>query len=107
MYAMRRIREEGEIEDLAIFSRIAEPPIPDIEDVVHHVEGSDFNAGSSTNNNNTAPDPTREIEREEPPIDGSSNANDSIHLHLFDKDIPIADPVYIEYRDGSRSCSTN
>ncbi|KIM85718.1 hypothetical protein PILCRDRAFT_5374 [Piloderma croceum F 1598] len=100
MYTMRRIREEGEIEDLAIFSRIAEPPIPDIEDVVHHVEGSDFNAGSSTNNNNTAPDPTREIEREEPPIDGSSNANDSIHSHLFDEDIPIADPVYIEYRDG-------
>ncbi|KIM75174.1 hypothetical protein PILCRDRAFT_13858 [Piloderma croceum F 1598] len=100
MYTMWRIREEGEIEDLAIFSRIAEPPIPDIEDVVHHVEGSDFNAGSSTNNNNTAPDPTWEIEREEPPIDGSSNANDSIHSHLFDEDIPIADPVYIEYRDG-------
>ncbi|KIM72473.1 hypothetical protein PILCRDRAFT_16101 [Piloderma croceum F 1598] len=92
--------EEGEIEDLAIFSCIAEPPIPNIEDVVHHVEGSDFNAGSSTNNNNTAPDPTRKIEREEPPIDGSSNANDSIHSHLFDEDIPIADPVYIKYRDG-------
>ncbi|KIM77654.1 hypothetical protein PILCRDRAFT_11913 [Piloderma croceum F 1598] len=78
MYAMWRIREEGEIEDLAIFSRIAEPPIPDIEDVIHHVEGSDIDAGSSTTNN-TAPDPTSEIEMEEPSIDGSLNANNSIH----------------------------
>jgi hypothetical protein len=100
MYAMRRIREEGEIEDLALFSRIAEPPIPDIEDVIHHVEGSDIDAGSSTTNNDTAPDPTQEIEMEEPSIDGSLNANDSIHSHLFDEDVPIADPVYIEYRDG-------
>ena len=86
MYAMRRIREQGEIEDLPIFSRIAEPPITDIENI-----GQD-NQGSSTNSS-----------IEERPEGSSStlqDTNESIHSHLFDEDVPIVDPVYIEYRDG-------
>ena len=86
MHAMCRIREQGEIEDLPIFSCIAEPPITDIEDI-----GQD-NQGSLTNINN-----------EEPPQGSSSTSrdtNESIHSHLFDEDVPIVDPIYIEYWDG-------
>jgi hypothetical protein len=97
---MRRIIRAEEVQDLAIFSRIAEPPIPDIEDVIPHAEGSNNNAGPSNTTSNTMA-PAQQVAIEEPSTNGSSkNANESIHSHLFDYDAPIHDPVYIEYRDG-------
>jgi hypothetical protein len=89
MCAMGRIVRAEEVQDLVIFSRIAEPPIRDIEDLIPHAEGSDNNAGPSNTTSNTMA-PAQQVEIEEPSTNGSSeNMNESIHSHLFDYDAPI------------------